>query len=112
MASNNIAFQSSTTLIELNLWHEIGLIERIRVCGCQRGHVLFTRLQIQILIRVISEPLNIVEALWRISILRCLTAHMLSIDVVNIQHAWFVNFPVGFDSRNTIDDFKKYFKIN
>lgn len=102
MTSYDIASESRAALVELNLRYEIGRVERVRVgCG-QRGHVFFARLQVQVLIRIVGEPLNVVEALRCVAILRRLAANLLAVYVVNVEHARFVHTSVCFDPRDTV----------
>lgn len=107
-----ISTHGSTTLVELHLRDEIGRIERIRVGRSERGDVLFGRRQVQILIAVVREPLDVVEALWRVSVLRCLAAHLLSVYVVDVENARFVHFTVRFDARYAIHEKSDEIKAN
>lgn len=59
-------------------------IERIHVRGRQRCNVLSRRGQIQILIRVIREPLYVVEALRRVFVLTCFATDALRVYVVDV----------------------------
>lgn len=56
--------------------------------------------------------MDVVEALWRVSVLRRLAAHLLSVYVVDVENTRFVYFTVRFDARNAIHKKSDEIKAN